>query len=288
MRLSILIVNWNTRDLLRACLRSLLADRRASTEIIVVDNASTDESAPMVLAEFPSVLVQKSLINSGYAAGNNIAFSHAQGDFLLTLNPDTEIGPGTLDRAIQTLEAHPDCGVLSCKFRGPDNEIQKSVRGFPTLLGIFGDVSGLGNFFSKSKLGSYRLGQFDYEQSQYAPQPMGTFLLFRREALRAIGDDKKPFDEQFPIFFNEVDLLKRLDSAGWKCWYESSIEIKHHGGMSTRQVRKPMIWESHRSLIRYLNLHTRGPARIVLPLVSVLIWLGALIRARGIYAGFQP
>lgn len=280
--LSVLIVNWNTRDLLRACLASLRAHPSAEPmETIVVDNASSDGSAEMVRTEFPEAILVASPVNTGYARGNNLAFARATGDGLLTLNPDTEVRPGTLDEAIAALGRHPKAGAVAVRLVGTDGRTQRSVRGFPTVGAILGDLVKVGD--------AYRLKGFDYEREGPAPQPMGTFLLFRREALSAIGDPKRPFDEAFPIFFNEVDLLKRLADAGWPAVYTPAASVLHHGGESTKQVRKAMIWESHRSLNRYLRKHPgTGLAARALPLVAAAVGLAALVRARGTHEGFVP
>ncbi|MFZ4506232.1 MAG: glycosyltransferase family 2 protein [Fimbriimonas sp.] len=279
--LSILIVNWNTRDLLRACLASILRyPPSGEFEIIVVENASHDESAPMVASEFPLVKLITNVKNLGYAAGNNQAFAAARGDWLLTLNPDTEFRDDSLDRAVATLEQNPAFGVLGIRQIGTDGNIQSSVRGFPTPSNLLADFLGIGS--------AYRLANFDYSKQGPAPQPMGTFLLFRRAALESVGDAKAPFDEGFPIFFNEVDLLFRLNRAGWPCLYTPDASILHYGGESTKQVRKSMIWESHRSLIRYLRKHhSRDFGAVALPFLSLLIVAAAFFRARGYHAGFR-
>lgn len=293
--LSVLIVNWNTKDLLLACLDSLFRfPPDEPMEVIVVDNASTDGSAEVVRAKIaervakePDGAVQVHLIespsNDGYARGNNIAFEHASGDWLLTLNPDTEVFPDTLQAAIRTLKRRPGEGVLGAKQISPDGTTQRSIRGFPTMLGILASV------FHLRKWDTYTLPDFDYETEQLAPQPMGTFLLFRREALAAIGDVKRPFDEGFPIFFNEVDLLYRLQKAGWTCVYDPAVRVLHHGGESTKQVRPKVIWESHRSLIRYLKKHSlRWWNAPVFAIAAVVVWLGAFVRARSYDVGFRP
>lgn len=287
--LSVLIVNWNTRDLLRTCIESVYRfPPKEPFEILVVDNFSSDGSPEMVRQCFPEVELILPGKNTGYAAGNNLAFERASGEWLLTLNPDTEVFEGTLDNALSTLGANPNYGALGIKLIGTDGIVQNSVRGFPTFLGVVGDITGLGKIFKKSRFNSYRLIGFDYELEQPAPQPMGTFLIFRREALLAVGDPKKPFDERFPIFFNEVDLLYRLNSAGWPCLYSPRASIKHLGGESTKQVRKSMIWESHRSLMRFFEKHYRTPwTAPLLPLMHGFIYLGAFIRARGRHDGFQ-
>lgn len=287
---SVLVVNWNTRELLRACLKSLVSNPpKTPHEVIVVDNASSDGSAEMVRTEFPQVTLVASPRNLGYAEGNNEAWSRAQGEWRLSLNPDTEVPPGAIDAAVAKLEARADCAVLAPRLVEPGGMTQKSVRGFPTVWGILGDLSGLGKLFPGSLLDSYRLTAFDYETEQCAPQPMGTFLLYRQSAVSEIGDPQRPFDPQFPIFFNEVDLLLRLAQHGGRCLFVPDIRILHHGGASTKQVRKSMIWESHRSLIRFLRKHSRSlGSRLAFPVVAALIWFGALLRARGYDVGFRP
>ncbi|MEA2552266.1 MAG: hypothetical protein QOJ65_442 [Fimbriimonadaceae bacterium] len=287
--LSVLIVNWNTREHLRACLHSIHQFSPIEPfEIIVLDNASTDGSATMVREKFPDVKLLASDKNTGYAKGNNLAFAKAQGEWLLTLNPDTEFVDDSLQRSLEILRARPHAGALATRLVHPDGATQKSVRGWPSATGMIGDLTGLGIRLPDSKLGSYRLPDFDYEKEQVAPQPMGTFLLFRREALAAVGDPKKPFDESFPIFFNEVDLLYRMREAGWECLYSPSVRVVHHGGESTKQVRKSMIWESHRSLVRFLKKHYRTPLNAPgLALLAGFIYAAAFVRARGYDAGFS-
>jgi GT2 family glycosyltransferase len=286
--LSILIVNWNTRELLGNCLRSIRSHPPAAPhEVIVVDNASDDGSADMVRNDFPDVRLIASDKNDGYAKGNNIAFSAASGEFLLTLNPDTELQDDSLNVALAAFERSPYSGVLGVKQIGLDGRVQSSVRGFPTFRGILGDATGLGARFGGA-LDSYRLTHFDYDVEQPAPQPMGTFLMFRRSALAAVGDPRRPFDEGFPLFFNEVDLLYRLKRAGWDCLYVPAAHILHHGGESTKQVRKKAIWESHRSLARYFRKHHgTGINRVGLSFLVAGLWLTAWLRARGYDPGFE-
>jgi len=286
--LSILIVNWNTKDLLRVCLRSIRQFPPSTPfEVVVVDNASTDGSAEMVAQEFPEVKLVASPVNTGYAKGNNLCFKNASGDWLLTLNPDTEFVDASLDIALQRLEQCPNVGCLGVKQIGLDGKTQRSVRGFPTVTGILGDVSGLGGLIG-GPFDAYRLKGFDYDREQPAPQPMGTFLLFRRRALSDVGSPQAPFDESFPIFFNEVDLLWRLKRAGWDCLYTPKAQIRHHGGESTKQVRKSMIWESHKSLNRYLWKHCgRGLRVLGLPFITLFVFAAAFVRAKGYDAGFR-
>ncbi len=281
--LSIIVVNWNTKDVIRRCLSSIRKNSLMhSHEVIVVDNASVDGSADMIASEFPEVTLIRSQTNLGYAAGNNLAFSQASGEWLLTLNPDTEFVDDSLDIAVDTLASSPNYGALGAKQILPDGSVQQSVRGFPSYIGLLGEI---GPF--RRLINSYRLDSFDYEELQDAPQPMGTFLLFRRSALEAVGDPKRPFDEGFPIFFNEVDLLYRLNQAGWKCLYNPKVRIWHVGGESTKQVRSSMIWETYRSLVRYMRKHhgtfVNWPALATLAAFGFAV---SLVRARGYHRGF--
>ncbi|MBL8087955.1 MAG: glycosyltransferase family 2 protein [Chthonomonas sp.] len=286
--LSVLIVNWNTREWLVRCIDSIHRfPPGVPYEIIVVDNASSDGSAEAVREM--GITLRAEQTNHGYARGNNLAFQVARGDWLLTLNPDTEVTEGALDTALERLRNHPKHACLGAKLIDPEPPYasQRSVRGFPSVLGILGMLTGLDKRFPRGTLGSYSLPGFDYELEQNAPQPMGTFLLFRRAALATIGDPTSPFDERFPIFFNEVDLLARLAKNGWSTLYCPEVQIVHLGGASTRQARPQMIWESHRSLIRYLVKHTRRTARLLLPGLALVIWLGAWVRARSYHRGFR-
>lgn len=295
--LSILIVNWNTRDLLAACLASIRRfPPREAYEVIVVDNASSDGSAEMVRSDFPEAKLIEPGQNLGYAAGNNEAMSAASGEWLLTLNPDTEFVDDSLQRAIELMAEHPTFGALGAKLIDPPSSsrpssVQHSVRGFPSVIGLIGMALHLDRLFPRSRLGSYSRPDFDYESAGPAPQPMGTFLLFRREALAAVAncDPMRPFDEGFPIFFNEVDLLKRMAKAGWPALFSPEVVVVHHGGQSTRQVRPAMIWESHRSLHRYLWKHSAPWVRwTVYPGFVAASWLAAFVRARGWNRGFRP
>jgi GT2 family glycosyltransferase len=282
--ISVLIVNWNTRDLLDACLKSIPGNSGGhDVEVIVVDNASHDGSADMVRERHPHVKLIEPGSNTGYARGNNLAFAASSGGYVLTLNPDTELESETLEESLKAMDRHPEAVALGACQIGTDGLIQRSVRGFPSLRGIIGELTGLAKAYPKSAWGAYQLPAFDYSVEQPAPQPMGTFLFFRRSALDQL--QSPPYDEQFPIFFNEVDLLYRLSKQGGQAWYVPSVRILHHGGEGTRQVRKAMIWESHRSLMRFFEKHHPSP---LLPLLKLLVYAGACLRARGVYAGFRP
>lgn len=288
--LSLVIVNWNTRDLLLACLKSIYENPPSGPfEVIVVDNDSTDGSAETAATQFAQAKVIRESTNSGYAHANNVGIAAAQGDSILTLNPDTVIQPNALDAALRVLHSDADVGCVAARLvvAEPPHAVQASVRGFPTLVGLFGMLTGLDRAMPNSRLASYRLPKFDYDLEQDAPQPMGTFLMFKADVLQMSKVSEGPFDEQFPIFFNEVDLLFRLRKLGFRTLYTPSATVYHHGGASTRQTKKAMIWESHRSLMRYFRKHGTTMERMILPLCAVFIYAIAFIRARGYSSGFR-
>lgn len=280
--LSICIVNWNTRDYLKGCLASIAAYPPASepVEVIVVDNASTDGSADMVRAEFPNVTLIASDHNTAYAGGNNLALAAAKGDKLLLLNPDVELEAGTLTRAVKFMDARPDAGMIGARQIQPDGATQRSVRGFPAPEAIMWEILGLGRLLPRSKrFAAYAMRGFDYDRVAEVDQPMGTFLLVRREVYSAIGG----MDEVFPIFFNEVDWCYRAKLAGWKIYYTPDVRLLHFGASATRQVPKPaMIRESHRSMIRFYEKHYRRSMNpLVYWLVILAIRIGEVVRVAG-------
>ena len=254
--ISILIVNWNTRDLLRACLKSL--DKiTTKTEIIVVDCASSDQSAAMVAREFPDVKLIASAENLGFAAGNNRAYEIANGEWIWLLNPDTEIYDNAAEILVEFLQTHPQVGaVASALVDARDGHIQRSCRTFPTPAALWTQASGLAALFPRSKrFGFYKMGWWNYRDARPVEQPMASSLMLRRAAVENIGE---LFDEQFPIFFNDVDLCYRLKQANWQIWFEPRSLVKHWGGAATSQMKPEMIAQSHLCLRRFYAKHYRS------------------------------
>jgi GT2 family glycosyltransferase len=257
--LSVILVNWNTRDLLAGCLRSLREVKAAfgragrQLEVIVVDNASADGSAAMVAARFPEVRLIANPENRNYAAGSNQALEVAQGDWLLLLNPDTEVPAAAPLALLRFLEERPRAGAVAPALAHPDGRVQASIRGFPTPAALAGEVTGLARLLPGTRWAAYRARNLPEGRPAPVEQPMASCLLLRAAAMAAIGG----FDEQFPLFFNDVDLCYRLRQAGWEIWYDPRPRIVHHGGASTRQVRPAAVWASHQGLLRFYRKHYR-------------------------------
>jgi GT2 family glycosyltransferase len=275
--LSVLIVNWNTREELRACLAALRsADLAMSHEVIVVDNASADGSVEMVRAEFTEVRLIANDRNVNYAAGSNQGLREASGSLILLLNPDTEVPAGAIDTLVADLEENPEWAAVAPALVHPDGSIQESVRGFPTPEALTGEITGLARLRPGSKWAGYFTANLPPDRPSLVDQPMTSALLLRREAFDQIG----PFDEQFPLFFNDVDLCYRLKQAGWQIAYDPRVRVKHEGGASTRQIRAEAIRKSHEGLARFYEKHYRGRINPVLfAFIKAMIAVSGRLRA---------
>lgn len=270
MDLTVLIVNWNTRDLLRACLASLraaLQESPLSAEILVVDNASADGSSEMVAREFPEARLFANRENLNYARGSNQGLAEARGEAILLLNPDTEVPRGALEALKRDLDEAPEWGAVAPALVFPDGTVQDSVRGFPTPAALLGELTGLARLFPGSSFGRYRPRGLPPDRPTLVSQPMASAFLVRKKALDQAG----PFDPEFPLFFNDVDLCYRLESAGWKIAFDPRVRILHVGGASTRQVRPEAIRRSHEGLERFYAKHYRR--RISPPVYALTIWM---------------
>lgn len=276
MRLSVIIVSWNTRHLLQICLKSLfveLKNLKISSEVILVDNNSHDGSAEMVAAQFPEVQLIANDDNKGFGRANNQAFKIATGQNILLLNPDTEVQTGAILKLLQFFESHPKAGVVAPQLINPDGTVQRSCREFPTLINMFYELSGLSRLFPKvNEFRRYKMLDFDHSSTQEVDQPEGACLLFRKEVLDEVGW----FDENFFMLFEEVDLCYRTKQAGWQIWYYPEAKIIHHYGQSIKQVKARMIIHSHRGMYYYWSKHH---TKFYQQLIKPLLWLGLLFLA---------
>ncbi len=285
MKLTVVIVTWNSSADIDACIDSL--NYGDEFEVIVVDNASGDETREKLERHHHLRIVTNSS-NRGYAAANNQGIKLATGEYVLLLNPDTRIELGALDTLSRYLDEHPEVGAVAPRLVSPDGSVQFSIRSLPTAASLFWELIGLARLFPKSRLfGRWKMKYFDYERTAEVEQPMASCLMLRRTVLDSIQLQASSsklqapasglaacglrlgavMDDQFPIFFNDVDLSKRMADAGWKTVYLPEARVVHRHGASTKQVRAKMIRESHRSAFRYLRKHDH----------SGLFWLKAVV-----------
>ena len=259
--LSILIVSWNVRDLLRNCLRSLLADLNLAgladeAKIIVVDSASTDGTPAMLRAEFPSVELIASENNIGYVKGNNLAlaqFSILNSQFLWLLNPDTVIQPGATQTLIEFMQTHPRCGLCGPKLQNVDGSLQHGAFELPGLMQLAIDVvPRLQARFRNTRWdGRYASTRYTSAHPFQIGSPLGAAMFARAEAIAQVGF----LDEGFEMYSEELDWAARMHAANWEVWCVPAAVVTHIGGASSSQANERaerLKWQSRQ---RYYAKH---------------------------------
>jgi len=244
------VVSYNTRELLRACLASV-RDAGAA-EIVVVDNGSRDGSVEMVRAEFPEARLVLDPSNRGYGAAANLAFRRSTAEHLLLLNSDTTVSPGACRALAAYLDAHPRVGLAGPLLRNPDGTLQRSCFPFPSPRTAFLGESGLGyGIRFVPGLRARHPRTWAHDRPRPMPWVLGAALGIRRAAFDAVGG----FDERFFMYFEEVDLCRRLAGAGWEVHFAPVTEVTHLGGASTSQARAEMIVRYYESMARFYRFH---------------------------------
>ena len=257
MTLSIVIVTWNSKEHISACLTSIQEQREnLSLEVVVVDNGSQDGTQEIISRDFPWVKIIRNDTNLGFTKACNRGLMKCRGESILLLCPDTVIGSGSLNTMVEYMKAHPQVGALGPQLLFPDGHIQPSCRQFPTYTLMLWEFTGLRFLFPRSRIfGAWRMGYFDHRQLRPVDQPMGACLLLRRSTLEEIG----PLDERFGMFFIEVDLCRRLKDAGWEIIFLPTARVVHHVGFSVHRARERMLVVSHREWYRYFKKYRRRP-----------------------------
>ncbi|MYC70230.1 MAG: glycosyltransferase [Gemmatimonadetes bacterium] len=254
VRLSIVFLNYNTRDLTRQALNSVLAAAEGLTvEIFVVDNASVDGSADMVAEEFPQVKLICNEANVGFAAGNNVALRQVTGEYVLLINTDTIVRRDALRTMVEFLDAHPEAGACGCKILDPDGTLQlDSRRGFPTPLAAFCKMSGLSRFFPKHPLiAHYHMTYLDPEQTAEVEVLSGSCMMVRKAAMDQVG----LLDEDYFMYGEDIDWCYRFHQAGWKIYYVPTTSIIHFRGESGRGVPLRILYRKSRAMSIFVNKH---------------------------------
>lgn len=240
--LSIVIVSWNTRDLLAGCLQSI--GHRGSQEIIVVDNASSDGSAMMVRERFPHVRLIENRSNVGFARANNQALEVAKGDYLLLLNSDTVVRPRALGSLLGFMQDHPRAGACGSRLLNSDGSLQPACHPMLTPGRELWRLVFLDRIWPRA---SYRMGAWDLVTPRRVDVIKGACLMLRREALDQVG----PLDEAYFMYTEEVDLCYRLSQAGWELWYVPDAQVIHYGEASSKQAQEEMYIQLYRSKVQF-------------------------------------
>ena len=254
--LSVIIVNYNTRGILRHCLRSIFnQDQGIRLQVIVVDNGSRDNSSAMVRKEFPDVLLLENERNEGFSAGNNRGLPHCEGEFILLLNSDTIVLPGTLERMVDFARNRPDAGILGCKLVRPNGELDWACRrGFPTPMVALFKFLGLHRILPRSRLfGRYNMTYLDADLTYEVDSVVGAFMMIRRPVLARL----EGLDEDFFMYGEDLDICFRAKQADFKVYYVGQNQVIHIKGASSRKEGFRMNYHFHRAMILFHRKHLR-------------------------------
>ncbi len=255
--MSIIIVNLNTRGLLKACLDSVFAEgSNLDLEVVVIDNGSTDGSIEMMTTDYPTVKRKVNTSNEGFAKPNNDGMRIATGRYLFLLNSDTVVTPGAFRTLKIFLDAHPGAGVCGPKLFYPDGRLQRSVSSFHSLWTHTCDMLALDKFFPNTRLfggGEMTTFPYDENQTQEVESLMGAAVLVRREVWEQVGG----FDERLMIYYNEMDWFMRIKRAGWKIYYVHDAQIVHHRGMTAAAVNRAFTYfdEMYSNTLLFFHKH---------------------------------
>ncbi len=271
MDLSIVIVSYNTVDLLRDCLSSVIQNtENIEYEIWVVDNQSKDGSADMVESEFPQVKLIRNSVNGGFSQANNLAIRQCRSSkYVLILNPDTIVPKGTLAECVDFMEKDGEIGCLGCKVVKVDGTLDKACkRGFPSPWNSLCYLMKLDKLFpNNKKFGGYNATFIHEDEESEIDSLVGAFMMLRKGAIEQVG----LLDETFFMYGEDIDWCYRIKEAGWKNYYHPKVRIVHYKGESSKKQSTRMIGEFHKSMFIFYNKHYKNKYNII---VNLLTYLG--------------
>lgn len=274
---AVAIISYNTWEHLRACLATVTAE--TPSEIVVVDNASSDCSAAMVETQYPPVILQVNKTNVGYGAAANQAIARCRAKYILLLNPDTRLRPGTLAVLNRYLDQNPRAAIVGPRLVEEDGTLQASCYPFPTPLNTFFENSKTAVFLGRRirrhvpVLRNLYLRTWAHDQPKVVPWIKGAALAIRRTAFEAV----RGFDESYFMYFEDADLCYRLKTAGWEVHFTPESTVVHAGGASTWKYRTEMNVRLLTSTLRFYERHASG-----LSFVGAVLFVKALMLARWI------
>lgn len=271
------IVNWNTRDLLEKCIRSIKQHSEGYTiQILVLDNASEDGSADMVEQTFPDAILVKNKRNVGFARGHEKLLPYSKGCYHVLVNSDIEVKEGCFTAIFNRMKNDRIIGVLGPQISGPDGHIQPSCRKLPTLPYLFWDAMGIGKLLG-GWFNPYHMAAFDHKTSRPVDQVMGSFFVIRTSIIPLVGF----LDTRFFMYFEEVDYCKRVLNKGFSVFFEAGARVYHQGGGSSQKVKVQTIRRTMRSMHQYFKKHSgfwvTAPLLVIAALDTVTHFLYALI-----------
>lgn len=250
--ISIIIVSWNAKKYLEECLDSIHHSLPNDTEIIVVDNASSDGSPEAVRVAFPGVHLIRNDDNYGFAKANNIGIQASTGEYLFFINSDVVVKAGCFEKMISYMDGHQYIGVLGPKIIGPNGAVQRSCMGFPSLWNSFSRALALDTIFPRMKLfGGHLLTYWTHNDIRSVDVINGCFWMIRRKALQATGQ----LDDRFFIYGEDIDWCKRFNEKGWKIVFYPEAEAIHYGGASSANAPLKFFIEMQRADYQYWKKH---------------------------------
>lgn len=250
---SIIIVNWNTCKITCDCLRSVYEQTvDVSYEVILVDNASSDDSVEAFKKEFPQVVLIANSENRGFAAANNQGMAIAKGKYVLLLNSDTVVLDHAIEKSVAFAVQHPEAGVVGCRVLNWDMTLQPTCFMYPSALNMFLSSTYLYKFFSNSKFfGREKMTWWNRDDIREVEVVTGCFMLVRREAIEQVG----VMDEGYFMYWEETDWCYRMKKAGWGVKFTPGAEIIHLGGASSNQVKPKMVNHWRESMRYFFSKH---------------------------------
>jgi GT2 family glycosyltransferase len=270
---SIIIVNWNTRDILRNCLASVYEQTRdIICEVIVIDNASSDGSTEMVKREFPQTILIANTENRGFAAANNQGMRIAQGRYILLLNSDTVVLDGAIQKCVVFAEQHPEAAVTGCRVLNPDRTLQPTCFMYPSLLNLVLSSTYLYKLFPRNTFfGRELMSWWDRSDMREVEVVTGCFMLVRKNAMDQVG----MMDESYFMYAEETDWCYRFHRAGWSNLFYPGAQIIHLGGQSSRQIRVKSLIQVRLGILRFF---LKNKNHVVFWLAGFLISLFFMFR----------
>ncbi len=251
--ISIVIVNYNTRQYLQSCLTSIYrTNPGVAFEIIVIDNNSSDTSVEMVKRNFPQVKLIINDRNSGFAVALNKGIKSAKGVYILILNPDTIVNEGAIDELVSFMNNHRDAGITGGRVLNPDRTLQLTCRSFPDLpLLFFGRESPLTSLFPDNRFSKKYLMRDSYNKITEVDAVAGAFMIIRRELFHRCGG----FDESFFLYVEDTDFCYRAKQFGYRVYYNPNASIIHYLGRSRAGKREGVILNHYRGMYKFFKKH---------------------------------
>ncbi len=281
MNLSIILVTWNSEDDIIECLTSIInglpKEDSFKYETVIVDNASSDNTV-QVIENFIKVFgfkikFIKNQYNLGFTKACNQAIHSSTGEFILILNPDTEVIGDALIKLYDFLKNNKDSGVVAPQLISLYGDIHYSCRTFPKYRDMFFELFFLSTLFPKNRFFSrWKMRYFSHNEMREVEQPMGAALLLNRSILEKVGG----MDERFIMFFNDVDFCKRIHDAGYKLYFYPESKFRHVQGTSVYKDRSAMILHWNNDCLNYFRKHNFNI--ILYPLLWAGLRISGVIR----------